>query len=123
FIPPLATSAEEVAAAIGRAADGGLPVLGVFVGGGPRTAGRSVPVFAYPEDAARALARAVRWSEWRSRPEEPAWRPPEARGDEARALVASALGRGVGWLGPDGVEELLSCYGIRLVESRLASTP
>src|SRR5215831_3111956 len=57
FIPPLATSAPEVAAAIGRAGDGGLPVLGVFVGGGLRAA-TSVPVFAYPEDAARALARA-----------------------------------------------------------------
>src|SRR5215472_1788225 len=50
FIPPLATAPEEVAAAIGRAADGALPVLGVFVGG-LRPAGSTVPVFAYPEDA------------------------------------------------------------------------
>src|SRR5215471_5998688 len=55
FIPPLATLPEEVAAAIGRAADGALPVLGVFVGGGLHRAGSRVPVFAYPEDAARAL--------------------------------------------------------------------
>jgi acyl-CoA synthetase (NDP forming) len=82
-----------------------------------------VPVFAYPEDAARALARAARWSEWRARPEEPSWRAPDARQDEARALVAGALGRGEGWLAPDEVDALLSCYGIRLVESRLASTP
>jgi len=127
FIPPLATAPEEVAAAVGRAADGGLPVLGVFVGGGVQAAGSSVPVFAYPEDAARALARAARWSEWRSSPDEPAWRAPDARQDEARALVATALGSGdppgEGWLGPAEVEALLACYGIRLVESRLAATP
>ena len=122
FIPPLATSAPEVAAAIGRAGDGGLPVLGVFVGGGLRAA-TSVPVFAYPEDAARALARAARWTEWRDRPEEPAWHASDARSDEARALVAAALGRGESWLAPAEVGELLSCYGIRLVESRTASTP
>jgi len=122
FIPPLATSAPEVAAAIGRAGDGGLPVLGVFVGGGLRAA-TSVPVFAYPEDAARALARAARWTEWRDRPEEPAWHASDARPDEARALVAAALGRGESWLAPAEVGELLSCYGIRLVESRTASTP
>src|SRR5215469_16822600 len=123
FIPPLSTSAPEVAAAIGRAAGGGLPVLGVFVGGGIHPATTSVPVFAYPEDAARALARAARWAEWRDRPEEPAWQAPDSRQDEARALVAAALGRGQGWLAPDQVEQLLSCYGIRLVESRLAATP
>jgi acyl-CoA synthetase (NDP forming) len=141
FIPPLATSAAdppheirtppprfhgdpgEVAAAIGRASDGGLPVLGVFVGGDLHPGGTSVPVFAYPEDAARALARAARWAEWRARPEEPAWRAPDALQDEARALVARSLGHGEGWLAPDEVEELLSCYGIRMVESRLASTP
>jgi hypothetical protein len=123
FIPPLATSPEEVAAAIGRgtgASAGRLPVLGVFVGGVHLES--PVPAFAYAEDAARTLARAARWSEWRTRPEEPTWRAPDARQDEARALVAAALGRGEGWLGPDEVEELLSCYGIQLVESRLAST-
>jgi acyl-CoA synthetase (NDP forming) len=82
-----------------------------------------VPVFSYPEDAARALAQAVRWSEWRARPEEPAWRAPDAREDEARALVARALGRADGWLPPDEVEELLSCYGMELIASRLATTP
>jgi acyl-CoA synthetase (NDP forming) len=125
FIPPLATSAAEVAGAVGRA-DGELPVLGVFVGGGVSAStpgARQVPVYAFPEDAARALARAVRWSEWRAEPEEPSWRVPDARQDEARAAIAKALGRGEGWLRPDDVEDLLDCYGIRLVESRTATTP
>jgi acetyl coenzyme A synthetase (ADP forming)-like protein len=128
FIPPLATSPAEVAAAVGRAHGAvgpSLPLLGVFMGGDASPAGSDgtrVPVYAFPEDAARALGRAARWSEWRARPEEPAWQAPDARQDEARALVAAALGRGGGWLRPDTVEDLLACYGIRLVESRLAAS-
>jgi acetate---CoA ligase (ADP-forming) len=125
FIQPLATSAAEVAAAIGRSAEGGPPVLCVFMGGGAapvRPDGGRIPVYAFPEDAAHALARAARWSEWRARPVEPAWQTPDARRDEARALVAQALGRGEGWLSPEAVQDLLDCYGIRLVESRLAAT-
>jgi len=83
-----------------------------------------VPVYAFPEDAVRALARAAAWSEWRSRPEEAPWRAPVSAVDEARAVVASALGsHGDGWLDPDQVAQLLRCYGIPLVEWRLAATP
>jgi acetyl coenzyme A synthetase (ADP forming)-like protein len=128
FIPPLATSPGEVAAAIGRAhvtREDGPPLVGVLMGGDASPAGadgRRIPVYAFPEDAARALARAVRWSEWRARAEEPAWQAPDARQDEARALVATALGRGESWLTPDAAQYLLGCYGIPLVESRLAAT-
>ena len=129
FIPPLATAPAEIAAAVERAAGSlsdGMPVLGVFMGGqlsarGPN--GTRVPVYAFPEDAARTLARAAGWAEWRRRPEEPVWQAPDARPDEARALVAAALGRSSGWLPPDEVEDLLDCYGIPLVESRLAASP
>jgi acetate---CoA ligase (ADP-forming) len=129
FIPPLATSPAEIAAAIGRAegtADQGPPILAVFMGGEASSAGSDgtrIPVYAFPEDAARALARAAGWSEWRARPPEASWQAADARQDEARALVATALGRGVGWLPPDAVQDLLDCYGIRLVESRLVATP
>jgi acetyl coenzyme A synthetase (ADP forming)-like protein len=128
FIPPLATSPADIAAAIGglKGKEGGMPILGVFMAGAaPATVagGRRVPVYAFPEDAARALGRAARWSEWRARPQEAAWAPPDARADEARALIATSLARGEGWARPDEVEQLLGCYGIPLVESRLATTP
>jgi acetyl coenzyme A synthetase (ADP forming)-like protein len=129
FIPPLAISPAEIAAAIGRANEAvrdDLPVLGVFIGGEASPAAPNptrVPVYAFPEDAARALARAARWSEWRAHPEEPAWQAPDAREDEAQALVAAAVGRGEVWLGPAVVRGLLDCYGIRLVESRPVTTP
>ncbi len=128
FIPPLATSPAEIAAAITHAdgQDGtGLPVLGVLMGGDgspARQDGRRVPVYAFPEDAARALARAARWSEWRAQPEQPPWRALDARQDEARAVVATALGQAEGWLAPHTVQNLLDCYGIGLIDSRLATT-
>ena len=129
FIPPLATPASEIAAAVELAAGalkGRVPVLGVFMGGqvsptGPN--GTPLPVYAFPEDAASALARAARWAEWRRQAEDALWQAPNACTDEARALVADALGRSAGWLSPDDVGNLLSCYGITLVESRLAATP
>ena len=128
FIPPLTTPVAEVEAALRRAAAGlgrRVPILGVLMSDRRSGAGAAgVPVYTFPEDAVRALAQAAAWMEWRSRPEEPAWRAPDSRVDEARAIVASSLGRaGDGWLDPDAVAGLLRCYGIPLVEWRLASTP
>ena len=129
FIPPLQTPSSEIARAVRRASSQSerLPVLGVFVGGDllpgegdqPR-----VPVYAFPENAAMALARAAWWAEWRSRPvERHSWRAPDAHQDRARALIAAALGSGESWLGPESVRELMDCYGVRLLEARIASTP
>jgi acyl-CoA synthetase (NDP forming) len=130
FIPPLATPAAEVSASIRRAAGSvptGLPILGVLMGGDEPSptvqGGRRIPVYSYPEDAAGALARAAHWAEWRARPEAPAWQAPDARPDEARALIAAALGLGEAWLKPAAVAALLACYGIRPVEWRQAASP
>ena len=129
FIPPLATPVADVVPGVKRAAtplSERMPVVGVFMGS--EAAGSDVhsprlPVYTFPEDAARALARAAQWAEWRARPEDSPWRASDANQDQARALTAAALGRDESWLGPDSVQALLECYGIRLVESRLATTP
>ena len=42
----------------------------------------------------------------------------DARPEEAAAVIASALGRGDGWLEPEEVESLLRCYGLPVIESR-----
>jgi acyl-CoA synthetase (NDP forming) len=104
------------------------PVLTVFMSarGVPELLRRSelrIPCYAFPESAARALAHAVRYGQWRSRPAEPPAKPAEARRDEALALVATAVERGAGWLLPAEVEGLLRCYGIPLVAQRFAPTP
>jgi acyl-CoA synthetase (NDP forming) len=82
----------------------------------------TIPAFAFPEDAARALARAVDYGVWRDSPEGQIPRFDDARLEEAGAVIAMALGRGAGWMRPEEVESLLRCYGLPLVESRTAGT-
>jgi acetyl coenzyme A synthetase (ADP forming)-like protein len=131
FIPPLVTISGEVAQAIRTAAGElprSLPLLTVFMSarGIPeelRGEGLRIPSYAFPEDAARALARAVDYGVWRRTPEGTI---PELRGlraDEAAGLIAAALADGPRWLSPQEVARLLSCYGLPMAEWRLARTP
>jgi acyl-CoA synthetase (NDP forming)/RimJ/RimL family protein N-acetyltransferase len=74
-----------------------------------------LPVYRYPEPAARALAAAVRYAEWRSRPE--GGFPEFADVDRAGAsdVVRQALGRlgpAGGMLLPDEIGALLDRFGI-----------
>ncbi|HUB21605.1 MAG TPA: GNAT family N-acetyltransferase [Streptosporangiaceae bacterium] len=76
----------------------------------------AVPAYAYPESAARALGHAARYGTWRATPP---GNVPDLDGvnrDRARELADSFLAEHAkgGWLPPDQVTELLSCYGIRL---------
>ena len=131
FIPPLRAEPAAVVAALRRAAlrlERRLPVLGVLVGGEVGEAAASgeapvIPTYAFPENAARALARVAGWAEWRRRPEEEPWRLPTARSDEARAIVATALNAGDGWLAPEAMAALLDCYGVPLAKWRFVATP
>ena len=92
--------------------------------GGKGTGCVGVPAYAYPESAAKALARAARYGSWRSRPADSV---PEIDGIKtagARALIASFLDRmpGGGWLPADEADRLLRCYQLPMVTSRLAAT-
>lgn len=130
FIPPLATRPEDVAlalvAAAGRGPDG-KPLLTVFMTskGAPAelawVSGR-LPCYQFPENAARALAHAVRYGAWRSRPQRPTPPLPGVRRDQAKAVVADALGRGPQWLSADAVAEVFACYGIPAARQTLAGT-
>ena len=89
-------------------------------GGGPDHG--TVPAYAYPEAAARALARSARYGSWRTRP--PGVTPELAglRVADARSIIDSFLARmpGGGWLSADEADALLRCYGIPMVEFRQA---
>jgi acetyl coenzyme A synthetase (ADP forming)-like protein len=131
FIPPLATRSQDVAREIRNAVDSfdsPLPVVSVFMSseGKPPELGSehgAIPAFAFPEDAARALARAVQYGIWRESPEGDIPRFDDVRPEEAGAVIAAVLGRRKDWLAPDEVEQLLRCYGLPVVESRTVSSP
>jgi acetate---CoA ligase (ADP-forming) len=124
---PIVEPAETVASIIASAAapwTGRKPMLLVAmtserpgietVEGAPR-----LPLYAFPEAAARALARAVRYAEWRARP---GGDPPEfsdIRQAEAAAIVARALEEGEGWLSPEDCWALLDCYGVPVAPQRV----
>ena len=82
----------------------------------------TVPAYAYPEAAARALARSARYCSWRTRP--PGVTPELAglRVADARSIIDSFLARmpGGGWLSADEADALLRCYGIPMVAFRWA---
>ena len=82
-----------------------------------------VPAYAFPEAAAIALARAVRYGEWRSRPVGETARPEGLRRDEAAAIVATSLRRGDGWLRPEETRQLLACYDLPFVAQRVVPDP
>ncbi|MBM9462659.1 GNAT family N-acetyltransferase [Aeromicrobium sp. YIM 150415] len=130
YTPPINTGGEDVAnvlAAIGEQSDKpivstflaskGIPVLLRVpdVQGG--SAGRgSVPSYASPEAAVRALARAVNYAEWASRDHGEYHDSGQYRTGDARALIRSVLEmapRGA-VLSTEQVHFLLSCYGVDL---------
>ncbi|MFE7276266.1 GNAT family N-acetyltransferase [Streptomyces sp. NPDC057623] len=80
----------------------------------PATVGGTVPAYAEPQAAARALAHAARRAAWLARP---AGTVPDLDGVEtqrAHAVVEAYLDRHPdgGWLDPRECAELLGCYGI-----------
>jgi acetyl coenzyme A synthetase (ADP forming)-like protein len=129
FTPPLVTRAEDVGQAIVEAiaaAKIDKPILAVFLSADPApeiVRSAHIPSYRFPETAAIALARAARYRRWRERPEPTLARFADLRRDEAAALVASALQKGDGWLAAAETSQLLSCYGLPLIEQRVVATP
>ncbi len=131
FTPPLVTRAPEVIRAIQRAArklPRPIPLLCVFMSkqSAPRivrSEGVSVPHYPFPEEAARALSLAARYGAWRALPEEPFATLDGIDRDKAAAVIATALTGGGGWMAPRALAELLACYRIPMVETRLADSP
>ena len=131
YIPPLEASAAEVARQlVGAIADvgGRIPVLSCFMSarGLPealRAPGTKIPSYRYPEQAAIALARAVRYGIWRGRAEGQVPSFDDVQPGEAAALIAAALARGDEWLRTEEAEQLLACYGITLPRTVSVRTP
>jgi acetyl coenzyme A synthetase (ADP forming)-like protein len=131
FIPPLLTQPSEVARAIREGIDGvetHLPVLAVFMSaeGAPPDLSSTdlrIPAYAFPEDAARALARAVDHGAWRATPEGDVPSFTDLRSEEAAAVLANNLALGRHWLEPADVMRVLDCYGLSAPRAELVGTP
>jgi acyl-CoA synthetase (NDP forming) len=130
FIPPLVTRADEVAAAIRVAVENlprKIPVLSVFMSskGVPpelRDDRVRIPSYAFPEDAAQALVRAVQYGIWRDAPADEPYEPGDVDRDEASAVIARALASGMEWLAPAETWRLLECYGLPMIEQRIVGS-
>jgi acyl-CoA synthetase (NDP forming)/RimJ/RimL family protein N-acetyltransferase len=84
----------------------------------------AVPAYAYPESAARALGHAARYQAWRTADRGVIPALGNVREADARALIGRFLARHRrgGWLSAGETIDLLSCYGIPLVATRMASS-
>src|SRR5262249_20166574 len=132
YIPVDRNDWESVAQAIkdgvanARAAGaGGKPVLAcLMASSGSRvlaTRHENIPSFLFPESAAKVLARAANYAEWRSKPLAVVPGFADVRKDEAKRVVMRAIEtRGAGWLFSEESNAVLSAFGIPQVAAGLA---
>ena len=116
--------------AVGEAHEGDKTFLAVFMQSGkisddaPKVKS-TVPEFAFPERAARALYDAVRYGEWLRRPEGEIPAFEDIDPERARGALDTALGEfdeDGGWLDPDTVHVILESYGLRIPVSGVVLT-
>ena len=126
FVPPLVTGAADVARAILAGTAGSKkPILSCFMGShgvpeGLRSLNEGhIPSYSFPEAAARTLARAARYGQWRNAP---VGKTPALSGVN-REKADSALARATPgeWLSAPLLREFLGAYGVRLNPARLAA--
>ena len=86
--------------------------------------GGKVPSYAYPETAARALSRAVKYAEWRAAPRRTVPAFPDVDTEAAREIVHAFLAKQPegGWLPEYDVIDLLARYHIPLVSTVITRT-
>ncbi len=125
FIPLFLTQVEETAAAIARAVGripAHKPALNVFLSsrGIPRELARGprgpLPSFRFPEDAARALAKAYRYRRWRERPRGQELRLDRFAENTIRAVVDRVVAHATEpiWVDEHDTSLLLRAAGIRV---------
>jgi len=136
FIPPVVIQPEVVAGAIKEVAPvfrkNGKTLLASFMSsrGAPLELGSPgegfVPSFTFPEAAAAALSRVCQYGEWLKRPHGMVPKIKACDRERAESIVSSAFERTRArplWIDARSVTQLLDCYGIRVVESRFATSP
>jgi acetyl coenzyme A synthetase (ADP forming)-like protein len=83
----------------------------------------TIPSYAFPESAARVLAKTASYAEWRSKPFALVPGFPDIKKDEAMRIVPAAIQtRGPGWLLAEEARAVLSAFGIPQVAGGVAHT-
>ncbi len=123
FVHPLMTDAAAVNQAIHRVCGRhDKPVLGVFMSTREqrreRHGGCNLPLYMFPESAARTLAAMYRYSLIKNRPEG-RMRRFDVKAEQAESVVMAARAEGRKWLTPPEVETVLSAYGFDMPRSAL----
>ena len=114
----------------GRAAGGAAkPILGCLMAGTSRPrpliiGGERVPVYAFPENAARALAKVATYAAWRAQTPGLFWSFEDIRADDARNVCRAAIDAdGERWLTGDETKTVLGAFGLPLAAGTLARSP
>lgn len=119
---------ENVLAEIARAAKGAAkPVVATQIGGGisPSSAAgqdHGVPVFTFPEPAARSLGIAAAYGRIREMPTLATTPIAGVDRPAAHAIVSSALASDARWLSPEQAASLLAGYGVQVCAQQVATT-
>ncbi len=132
FIPTSPEGSDEILDAINDTVtgyDGDKPTVGVFMGslggGAPLFPDSNLPVFGFPESAARALASAARYREWREADEGDFPQFDDLETESARSAIRGAVkrvGTDGGWLDSGEIRRILRAYGIAVAGERVVGT-
>ena len=129
YVPPLVTQPEDIAAGIARGAAAmplPKPIASVFMSskGTPSLLSRGergpIPSYSFPENAAMALAAAVRYGAWRQRPigEHVELTPDQEQAVRTWVRAMYAHRPSGGWVDLDDIAALLSIIGVALAPHR-----
>ncbi len=104
------------------------PVIAVFMGivdvseGVKLLESEGIPVYKFPEEAARTLGALYQHNKWIHRAHLKEIEI-EAETDKAAGLINDAVKNNVNYLGEIGGNDVLDCYGFPLLTTKLAKTP
>ena len=82
----------------------------------------TIPTYAFPENAARALGKVAAYGKWRHEPAGLFWTFDDIHVDEARAICRHALARGESWLSDEDIWGVLAAFGFPVAVHHLART-
>ena len=135
YTPVDPSGAKAVLDAVGRgivsaraAGATGKPILACLMAGDTlgrlEFNGEQIPVYEFPENAARALGKVVSYARWRETPLGMPREFSDVSANAARAVCQAVVAsRGQDWLTEEEMRRVLAAYGVTLAPTAFAKTP